>query len=46
MDAENELKIEYVDVDELIPAEYNPRRLTEEDRQAGDKGKHKTLRPC
>lgn len=34
MDAENELKIEYVDVDELIPAEYNPRRLTEEDRQA------------
>ena len=34
MEAKNGLKIEYVDIDELIPAEYNPRKLTEEDRQA------------
>ena len=34
METKDDLKIEYVDIDELIPAEYNPRKLTEEDRQA------------
>ena len=26
------MKVEYLDVDSLIPADYNPRRITDEDR--------------
>ena len=33
MKKKEELKIVYVSIDELIPAEYNPRTLTEEDRR-------------
>ena len=29
----NKLEVVYMNVDELIPAEYNPRRMSEEDRQ-------------
>lgn len=29
---ESKLKIEYLAIDELIPAEYNPRRISEQDR--------------
>ena len=28
-----EMKVEYVSIDTLIPAEYNPRRITEADRK-------------
>ncbi len=33
MEKEIELSIVYVDIDELVPADYNPRFMTEEDRQ-------------
>ena len=43
MEKKIELSIVYVDIDELVPADYNPRFMTEEDRQDIKKRKSLTL---